>query len=273
MKKLNILYIVFCFGFIAQAQIQEENFNAATLPNGWSVNTSTACSWKFGHTDNLPFINPATPVKLTSGSVIFNDNKCGAFINNVLELQSPEVDLVAQNIIRANIEIVYNHQAFVESGVFMADVWDGDIWQNVLTVSVDSPAKGSSDNATTSIIDVTDYINSSFKVRFVYDDENTRTFGVAIDNYKLVNTAKAATDELAASGFIYYPNPVNDGLNLRANESISIVNLYNAIGQRIFSKRPSSLSTKLEMGHLASGVYIVEVEAGDLKENIKIVKK
>ncbi len=273
MKKLNLLYICCCFGFITQAQIQEENFDATTLPTGWSVNNTTACAWKFGHTDDLPFINPATPVKLTSGSVIFNDNKCGAFKNNVLELQGPEVDLSAAGVIKADIEIIYNHQAFVDSGDFMVDVWDGINWQNVLTVSDDSPAKGSSDIATTSRMDVSDHINSAFKVRFVYDDENTRTYGVAIDNYKLINTAKSATNLLATNGFIYYPNPVNDRLNLQATEDISSITVYNSIGQRVLSKQPSALSTKLEMGNLASGVYIVQVKAGKLKENIKIFKK
>ncbi len=266
MKKLNLLYICCCLGLMTQAQIQEENFDAATLPSGWSVTNNNECSWKFGYTDNLPFMNPATPVKLGSGSVIFNDNKCGAFVNNKLELEGPEVDLSAAGVFKAAIEIVYNHQAFVNSGNFMVDVWDGDDWQNVLTVADDSPAKGSADIATTTTIDVSDYINSAFKVRFAYDDENTRTYGVAIDNYKLINTAPTG-------GFVYYPNPVNDDLNIRARENISIINVYNSIGQLVMSKRPSEIATKLEMGTLASGMYLVQLEAGSLKENFKIFKK
>lgn len=267
MKKLNLLYIICCFSLMTQAQIQQENFDAATLPTGWSVNNNTTCSWKFGHTDDLPFINPATPVRLTSGSVVFNDNKCGAFINNKLELEGPEVNLSAAGVFKASIEIVYNHQAFVNSGNFMVDVWDGNEWQNVLTVSDDSPAKGSSEIATTSIIDVSDYINNAFKVRFVYDDENTRTYGVAIDNYKLIDNAEGT------GGFVYYPNPVNDDLNIRARENISIIKVYNAIGQLVMSKRPSELATKLEMGTLASGTYLVQIEAGTVKENFKVFKK
>ena len=267
MKKLNLLYIFCCLSLLTQAQIQEENFDADTLPDGWSLNTSTKCSWKFGHTENLPFINPATPVKLTSGSVIFNDNKCGPFINNVLELHGPEVDLSASGVFRASIEVVYNHQAFVNSGIFMVDVWDGNEWQRVLTVSDDSPAKGSNDIATTSTIDISDYINSAFKVRFVYDDENTRTFGVAIDNYKLINTA------IGSGGFVYYPNPVIDDLNIRARENISKIQVFNAIGQLVMSRRLNELATKLEMGTLASGMYLVQLEAGTVKENFKVFKK
>tara|TARA_R110002073_G_scaffold72537_1_gene177078 strand:- start:40798 stop:41595 length:798 start_codon:yes stop_codon:yes gene_type:complete len=264
MKKLNLLYIFCCFAFIAQAQVvQNESFDAATLPTGWKVTNSTDCSWNFGYADNLPFIDPETPVKLASGSVIFNDNKCGGFKNNVLELEGPEVNLSAAGVLKADIEITYNHQTFVGSGNFMVDVWDGNDWQNVLTVTEDSPAKGSSEIATTSVLDVSEYINSAFKVRFVYDDQNTRTWGVAIDSYKLLNTA---------DGFLYYPNPVSDILNLHAAEKISIINVYNAIGQHILSEKPSTLSTKLDMGNLASGVYMVQVKAGKLNENIKIFK-
>jgi len=273
MKKLNIFYIICCLSFISQAQIQEEDFNAATLPDGWSVNNSTACTWKFGHTENLPFINPATPVKLTSGSVIFNDNKCGSFKDNLLVLEGPEVDLMEQGVYKADLEIVYNHQAFVDSGNFMVDVYDGETWQNVLLVSNDSPAKGSNDYATTSVIDVSEHINSAFKVRFVYDDENTRTYGVAIDNYKLINKAKAGSDRLLANGFLYYPNPVDDRLNIQAVEDISSINVFNAIGQHVMSKQPSAVTAFLDMGYLASGFYIVQVKAGDLNENIKIFKK
>lgn len=266
MKKLNLLYICCCFSLMTQAQIQEENFNATSLPSGWSVNNSTTCSWKFGYTNDLPFMNPTTPVKLGSGSVIFNDNKCGAFKNNVLKLEGPEVDLLTEGVFKAAVEIVFNHQAFVNSGKFMVEVWDGDNWQNILTVSDDSPAKGSTDIATTATIDVSDYINSAFKVRFVYDDENSRTFGVAIDHYKLINTAPEG-------GFVYYPNPVNDDLNIRARENISSIMVYNAIGQLVMTKRPSEIATVLEMSTLASGMYLVELEAGSLKENFKIFKK
>jgi len=273
MKKLNLIYIFCCLSFITQAQIQEENFNATTIPDGWSISNSTECSWKFGYSEDLPFMNPVTPVKLSTGSVLFNDNKCGMFKNNVLELEGPEVDLVTAGVISADIEVVYNHQAFVDSGNFMVDVWDGSDWQNVLTVSDDSPAKESNEEATTSTIDVSDYINSAFKVRFGYDDEGTRTYGVAIDNYKLINTAESATEQLTESGFIYYPNPVNNLLNLRATKAISHINVYNAIGQRVLSQKPGNLFTRLEMSTLADGVYIVQVKTGELFENIKIVKK
>lgn len=274
MKKLNLLYIIFCFSFIAQAQLQEENFDAAALPEGWSVsNTISGCSWEFGYTKDLPFINPANPVKLPTGSVIFNDNKCGSFKNNVVSLEGPEVNLVEKAVVNAEIQLTYNHQAFVGSGKFMVDVWDGANWQTVLTVETDSPAKNSEEMSTKSTIDISDYVNSAFKVRFVYDDENTRTYGVAIDDYKLINTNESLTDQILNDGLIHFPNPVIDDLNFYSGKEIEVVDIYNVLGQRVYVVKPSSLSPKVNMSHLPSGTYVVNVLVGTKTSTIKILKQ
>lgn len=272
MKKLNLLYILCCFGFISQAQIQQENFNAATIPAGWSATTpASGCTWQFGYTGTLPGTDP-NPTTFTSGGVIFDDRACGDFLNNVLELEGPAIDLVTAGVISAAVEIVYNHQTLANDGDFLVEVWDGSVWQNIFTVSGDAPPFNSGTNET-STIDVTPYINSAFKVKFIYDDENSFTFGVGIDDYKLLDTAVADISELEGFGFNYYPNPVTQNeLNLHANEDISIINVYNSIGQRVISKSPSALDSKLEMHMLATGVYIVQVAIGNKKGTFKIVK-
>ena len=274
MKKIYLFNIVCFFSLLIQAQLQEEDFNATTLPSGWTMDTSKSnCSWEFGYTANLPFINPNNPVQLTSGSVIFNDNKCGSFKNNILALESPKIDLQAQGVVNAAIELTYNHQAFVDSGNFMVDVWDGIDWQNVLMVTNDSPVKNSVDLATTSVIDISDYVNKDFKVRFVYDDENTRTFGVAIDHYKLINTNEELTEQILENDFVYFPNPVNSDLNLYAANGIDNITVFNSIGQLVMKKQPSTLAVKLPMNNLSAGVYVVQVEMDKRVENFKIFKK
>ena len=274
MRKLNLLYIMFCFSLITQAQLQEENFNATTLPDGWSIsNTISDCSWEFGYSKNLPFINPKTPIKLPTGSVVFNDNKCGSFKNNVLTLEGPEIDLLAKGVVNAEIELTYNHQAFVGSGNFMVDVWNGNNWQTILTVTDDSPAKNSGKISTTSTIDISAYINDAFKVRFVYDDQNTRTYGVALDDYKLINTAENLTQEILQGELIHFPNPVNDNLNFYSDKNIKAVDVFNVLGQKVYQTRPNSLQPKVEMSHLPSGTYIVNVLVGTKTNTFKIVKQ
>jgi hypothetical protein len=272
MKKLNLLYILCCFGFISQAQIQQENFNATTIPTGWTAtNPASDCEWEFGYTGTLPGTDP-NPATFVTGGVIFDDLACGASFNNLLELEGPTIDLVAAGIISAAVEIVYNHETLANDGDFLVEVWDGTAWQNIFTVSGDAPAFNSGTNET-STIDVTPYINSAFKVKFIYDDENSFTFGIGIDDYKLLDTAVAGISELERFGFNYYPNPITrNELTLHANEEISLINVYNSIGQRVISKSPSALESKLEMHTLATGVYIVQVAIGNQKGTFKVVK-
>lgn len=275
MKKLNLLYIIFgiCITTVS-AQIQQENFNGNSLPSGWSATSGpTGCAWQFGNSESLIGSGFTNPASFASGGVIFDDNTCGEFINNVVELEGPTIDLVAANVVSAGIELVYNHQTFGISGNFMVDVWDGSAWQNVLFVDGDDTAPNTGTNQTTNI-DVSTYINSNFKVKFIYDDENTKTWGIGIDNYKLSNTAVANIGDLVDLGFNYYPNPVvNDILTLQANEEISIVNVYNMIGQKVIAKKPITLESKLNMQNLPEGMYIVNVAIGKKEGSFKVIKQ
>ena len=274
MKKLNLLYILFCASFIMSAQLQKENFNGNTLPVGWTTTTpASGCTWQFGYTGSIKGSGFSNPASFPSGGVIFDDDACGSGMNNHIELISPEVDLVNAGVTSIAIEIIYNHQTFANDGDFLVEVWDGSVWQNVLTVTGDSPAADTGTNKT-STIDVTSYINSTFKVKFIYDDENSLTWGVGIDNYRLIGTATAGIEDLESLGFNYYPNPViNDALTLRANENITVITIYNTIGQKVISKKPTALESNINMQNLPEGVYIVKVAIGQKEGSFKIIKQ
>ncbi|MET2984742.1 T9SS type A sorting domain-containing protein [Aureibaculum conchae] len=273
MKKLNLLYILFCVGFIANAQLQHEDFNAAGIPEGWSVtNAENGHSWMFGYKNDLKGSGIHNPASFQSGGVVFNDYNAGDFNHNVVGLTSPSINLVEKNIIEANIEITYNLRSFANDGSFKINVWDGEVWQNILTTSDDSGAKDSGEH-TTNMFDVTEYINSDFKVQFVYDDENSRTWGLGIDDYKLSGIEASKIDGLESIGFKYYPNPVIGGeLTLLSSKDISSINVYNSIGQRIMFKESLNLESKLNMKHLASGAYVVKVNIGENTGVFKVIK-
>jgi len=272
MKKLFFIFI--CVGFISNAQIQHEGFNVKKIPDGWSTTkTGNGCTWEFGYTGALIGSGLQNPASFQSGGVIFSDTKCGDFKNNSLELIGPAINLIEKGIVAAKIEITYNLQTFSSDGIFKVDVWDGKIWQSVLTVYEDTNENNSGENKT-SIIDVSKFINSSFKVKFSYDDEKSLTWGVGIDDYKLIGEKDSGIPGLENLAFSYYPNPIfNDNLTLHSNKNISVVNIYNAIGQRVVFEKPVSLNHKLNLHHLSSGTYVVQVDIGDQKGSFKIIKQ
>ena len=272
-KKISIILFISCIGFNVNGQIQEETFNGASLPTGWSASTSpSGCDWQFGHTGSIPGSGFSNPASFASGGALFVDDGC-ADNGYTVELEGPTVDLVAASVTSAAIDLIYNHQTFSDSGEFMVDVWDGSEWQNVLTVSGDSPPSNTGTNETVNI-DVSAHINSAFKVRFVYDDENSLTWGLGIDDYKLQNTATASIDDLVNLGFNYYPNPVNNNeLSLHAKEEISSIDVYNIIGQKVISKKPLAIETKLNLQHLSDGVYIIHVTISEQRGSFKVIKQ
>lgn len=267
MKKINFIYILVCISFISNAQLQHEDFNAITLSAGWSVvEPNNGCKWKFGYKGDLKGSGLQNQTSFQSGGVVFNDYSCGGFVNNKVKLVGPEINLTEKKIVEASIEITYNLRTFSNDGSFKVNVWDGSTWQNVLAVSEDTN--------TTSNIDVSQYINSAFKVQFVYDDEDSLTWGVGIDDYKLTGVVSSGVEGLESVGFVYYPNPVvNDELTLLSSKDISVVNVYNSIGQRVISKNPVALESKLDMQNLASGTYIVQVTIDNKKGIFKILKQ
>ena len=271
MKRIIHLILIACSVNLTLAQIQQEDFNATSIPAGWSATTpASGCAWQFGYTGTLV---GTVSANFPSGGVIFDDFACGAGQNNVIELEGPEVDLIAANVTSAAIEIIYNHQSFNGDGDFIVQVWDGTIWQTVLMVSNDDPSPASTTNASATI-DVTAHINSAFKVKFIYDDENQLNWGLGIDDYQLLDTATASIDELIAEGFSYYPNPVIDNnLTLNAKEVISDVIVYNVLGQTVYQSKPNTLKSDVQMSHLPVGAYIVNVAVGEKKGTFKILKQ
>ena len=274
MKKLSFIYILVCVGFIANAQLQQEDFNASVLPNGWSVTQpNTGCTWKFGYKNNLKGSGLQNPASFQSGGAVFSDNDCGGFKDNYIELIGPSINLVEKRIVEASIEITYNLRTFANDGVFKVNVWDGASWQNVLTTEEYTHAKNSGESEI-SIIDVSQYINSDFKVKFIYDDEDSLTWGVGIDDYKLTGIVSSDVEGLESLGFRYYPNPiVNNELTLLSSKEISSVNIYNTIGQIVMAKKLNVLESKLNLQNLASGTYLVKVIIGKKEGNFKVIKQ
>ena len=82
---------------------------------------------------------------------------------------------------------------------------------------------------------------------------------MVIDYVRVYQNTTASTEDVFANKFSVYPNPSSDVLNIRTNEPIDKVELYNTIGQLIVAKK----TTNINISSINIGVYILKIYSGN----------
>lgn len=72
--------------------------------------------------------------------------------------------------------------------------------------------------------------------------------------------------------FTYYPNPTTNNVTLKANTSITKIEVYNVAGQKLFSQELEKLESTVDLSQFASGTYFFKVQFNDKEKNFKILK-
>ncbi len=86
-------------------------------------------------------------------------------------------------------------------------------------------------------------------------DPNFSQSSMVIDYVRVYQNTTASTEDVFANKFSVYPNPSSDVLNIRTNEPIDKVELYNTIGQLIVAKK----TTNINISSINIGVYILKI--------------
>lgn len=111
---------------------------------------------------------------------------------------------------------------------------------------------------------------------FTFKSTNLNTAGTigwpAIDDVELTYEGVAGTDAFSQNGFVSYPNPVTNVLNLKYGKEMQTVTVTNMLGQQVISQKLSSTEAAVDTSALAKGTYIVTVEADNSAKTFKIVK-
>lgn len=69
-----------------------------------------------------------------------------------------------------------------------------------------------------------------------------------------------------------YPNPTRSTLNIEAEEDISLIEVYNSIGQKIITRTNSSNQLFIDLSNVNSGVYFIKAYSGENIQFTKIIK-
>ncbi|KGD68305.1 T9SS type A sorting domain-containing protein [Flavobacterium aquatile] len=93
------------------------------------------------------------------------------------------------------------------------------------------------------------------------------TFAVSAYDASLGNEA------FDSSSFTFYPNPVNDVLNLSYSQSINKVQVINILGQEVKTVTMDANQAQVDMSNLPTGTYLVKVTSDSQVKTIKVVKE
>ncbi len=103
----------------------------------------------------------------------------------------------------------------------------------------------------------------------------TQTIGGCASTSSLPVTIETflSNNDFDSNSFVYYPNPVENILNLSYFEKLINVEVYNIDGKNIFTKKLDSRVSEIDMSKLASGIYFLKVYSEKGSKIIKILKK
>jgi len=85
--------------------------------------------------------------------------------------------------------------------------------------------------------------------------------------------APSALTDHQIEGVKFYPNPVDNTLNITAGKNIESVRIYSITGQEVINARPESTQTQINMSRLRNGVYFVKAQINGQLTAFKVVKK
>ncbi len=81
------------------------------------------------------------------------------------------------------------------------------------------------------------------------------------------------TPENLFDDFNYYPNPINNEINISANIYIEGITIFNLLGQQVYSELINTKSSSINLSHLNKGMYIMTVSSEGASASYKIIKK
>ncbi|MFL9833822.1 T9SS type A sorting domain-containing protein [Chryseobacterium terrae] len=254
MRKIySLAFSVFTiFGY---SQIQSEDFEATTLPTGWTMNIITGTvGWEFG----LNEYGGYTP--FATNGAIFNDDFYEE-ANNEADLISPAVDVTSYGTL--NLSFDYSLEDFSGSGDFIVSVWNGTSWVQVFSQTNDMLFESKS-------IDVTAYKNAAFRVKFKYLDVDWG-WGAGVDAYRLTGTTLGVNDNnLVDKKYKIGPNPVKNILTFHSEQKVSNIKLYDMGGRSVSYKNNNNNS--IDLSDLKPGIYFVTYEINKTIYKDKIIK-
>ena len=95
---------------------------------------------------------------------------------------------------------------------------------------------------------------------------------VYIDNIYFYKSSTAGVDNAGLKGIKLYPIPVKTTATISADQTVQNVEIYDLTGRVVHKASPNKANFNLDVAHLAKGVYLLKVNAGNKEVTLKLAK-
>lgn len=116
---------------------------------------------------------------------------------------------------------------------------------------------------------IIDYV----KVKWLSGIEDVLYNVNANQQLNITEGAALSLDDTRLHTVVVYPNPVQNELHIKGVSSILDLELYNMLGQAVYSSSPDRMEVDIDMSSLKAGVYFVTVYTENAHKIIKIMKQ
>jgi len=110
--------------------------------------------------------------------------------------------------------------------------------------------------------------------------ENGKTYyavqqfdGCYSDVFAVTVTMVLSAHDFNLNNLNYYPNPVTDAVTITNNNTITAVEVYTTLGQRVLTKQTNGKEVTIDLKVLSGGTYFVKVKSNEGLRLIKIIKQ
>ncbi|MDT7832388.1 family 16 glycosylhydrolase [Flavobacteriaceae bacterium S356] len=94
---------------------------------------------------------------------------------------------------------------------------------------------------------------------------------MVIDYVRVYQNVNLSTEDVFANKFSVYPNPTSDILNIRTDENIDRIALFNILGQTVLRQRVPG--KQLHLHSMKSGIYVLKIYSGNKTVTKKVIIK
>lgn len=94
-----------------------------------------------------------------------------------------------------------------------------------------------------------------------------------LDNVEIFPTPQANVNKFKNAMFSLSPNPASNTLNLKASKTITKIDIFNVMGQKVSSKSINALNSIINISALNKGIYVMNVTIDDNIGTYRFIKE